>query len=235
MLRRMPRAPRSTGTWLLGASVVMLVLAPVAYVFWDRAVAEWAFHLPRNWANLARVLSTIGTGGYWIAAAVLVAVTALLIDRRRLAAWALQVGCALAVSGLAAIVVKVIVGRARPRALDQGEWGFRWFQLGYRFNSFPSGHAAIAASLAAALCLRRPAAWPGAILLWLALAGGRVMTGAHFVSDVLAGGAVGIAVMVMVERWTWLDRLLHRFQKVEGRPAARDDAGETSRADATVR
>jgi membrane-associated phospholipid phosphatase len=33
-------------------------------------------------------------------------------------------------------------------------------------------------------------------LLWLALAGGRVLTGSHFVSDVLAGGAVGVAVMV---------------------------------------
>jgi membrane-associated phospholipid phosphatase len=50
--------------------------------------------------------------------------------------------------------------------------------------------------VAASICLARPAAWPLAALLWLALAGGRVLTGSHFVSDVLAGGAVGVAVMV---------------------------------------
>jgi hypothetical protein len=41
--------------------------------------------------------------------------------------------------------------------------------------------------------------------------------------------------MVVVERSAWLDRLLHRFRKGEARPAAPNDGGETSRADAAVR
>jgi len=204
----------------------------VSYAYWDRPVADWARHLPRAWALFAHALSVVGTGGYWLVAAVLVGLTALLLDRRRLGVWALRIACALAVSGLATDLLKLLFGRARPRALDQGDWGFHWFQFGYRFTSFPSGHAAIAASLAAGLCLRWPAAWPGALLLWLMLAGSRVMTAAHFVSDMLAGSAVGIAAMVLVDRSAWLDRLLSRVRKVEARPAAPDEAAQRLPVDA---
>jgi len=172
----------------------------VSYAYWDRPVADWARHLPRAWALFAHALSVVGTGGYWLVAAVLVGLTALLLDRRRLGVWALRIACALAVSGLATDLLKLLFGRARP--------------------------------LAAGLCLRWPAAWPGALLLWLMLAGSRVMTAAHFVSDMLAGSAVGIAAMVLVDRSAWLDRLLSRVRKVEARPAAPDEAAQRLPVDA---
>jgi membrane-associated phospholipid phosphatase len=198
-------------------------------------VADWAFHLSRFWANNARRLSGLGEGVYWLVVVSVIGVTALLRKRHDLAVRAGKTAVAIAAAGLAANALKMVAGRARPRALDDGVFGFHFFELGYRFNSFPSGHAAVAAAVAASVCLARPAAWPAAALLWLFLAGGRVLTGSHFVSDVLAGGAVGIAVMVVVERSAWLDRLLHRFRKGEARPAAQNDGGETSRADAAVR
>ncbi|HEV8609384.1 MAG TPA: phosphatase PAP2 family protein [Thermoanaerobaculia bacterium] len=207
----MPRAPRPVGDRLLGAALLMVVLAAVSYALWDRPVANWAFHLSRFWANNARRLSGLGEGVYWLVIIAVISVTAFLRKKHDVAVRAGKTAMAIAAAGLAANALKVVAGRARPRALDDGVFGFHFFELGYRFNSFPSGHAAIAAAVAASICLARPAAWPAAAVLWLLLAGGRVVTGSHFVSDVLAGGAVGIAVMVLVHRWSGLDAILRRL------------------------
>jgi membrane-associated phospholipid phosphatase len=67
-------------------------------------------------------------------------------------------------------------------------------------NAFPSGHAmsamAAAALVTAQLPLaanRRPLLALGVLLLGIAAAGSRVMVGAHWPADVLAGGALGWA------------------------------------------
>lgn len=209
----MPREPRSIGNPLLVATLLLLLLAAVSYAAWDRSVANWAFHLPRSWANAARWLSSLGEGLYWLGLVTFIAVAALVRRRHAVAVWALKTGCAVIGAGFAANVLKVIAGRARPRALDDGVWGFHFFEVGYRFASFPSGHAAVAAAVAASICLARPDAWPLAALLWLALAGGRVMTGSHFVSDVLAAGALGITVMVLIGGWGRLDDVIRRLAR----------------------
>lgn len=225
----MPRPTRTTDRWLLGASLLLLVLVAWSYAFWDRAVAEWAFHLPLSWANTARRLSGLGEGAYWMVLVFAIGVAAVVRKRPAVVVWAGKTFLAVAGAGIVANVLKVVAGRARPRALDSGVWGFHFLEFGYRFNSFPSGHAAIAAAVAASICLARPAAWPLAAALWLALAGGRVLTGSHFVSDVLAGGAVGIVVMVFFERWSRLKGLLRRFDAAESEQttAVRDAAGKT--------
>jgi membrane-associated phospholipid phosphatase len=207
----MPRERRSVGHRLLLAALVMLILAGASYAFWDRPVANWAFQLPLSWARAARRLSGLGEGVYWLTVVLVIGATALVRKKRGVAMWALQTAIGVALAGLAANVLKMIAGRARPRALDEGVWGFHLFELGYRFNSFPSGHAAIAGAVAASICFARPGAWPAAAALWLALAGGRVLTGSHFPSDVLAGGALGLAIMSLIARWTWLAQLLRRL------------------------
>ena len=48
-----------------------------------------------------------------------------------------------------------------------------------------------------------------------------MLTGSHFVSDVLAGGAVGIAVAVAVSRSNWLTaRLTELARRMRTAPAA---------------
>jgi membrane-associated phospholipid phosphatase len=60
-----------------------------------------------------------------------------------------------------------------------------------RYHSFPSGHAATAFAVAAALSQ----AVPGRRRAWLAIAGSvglsRILLNAHFLSDVLGGALVG--------------------------------------------
>jgi membrane-associated phospholipid phosphatase len=102
-------------------------------------------------------------------------------------------------AGLAADVVKLLVARSRPyRAfeLHQGliETFGGWFPLGRggsSLQSFPSAHTATAIGLALALAWLYPRGrWLFAGLAVL-VACQRLQCGAHFLSDVLAGAAVG--------------------------------------------
>ncbi len=86
-------------------------------------------------------------------------------------------------------------GRTRPKLLfADGTYDFSWLGLAADYWSFPSGHTAAVAALATALwCL-----WPRHVLFYIALASlvaaSRVVTGAHYLSDVVIGGFVAILV-----------------------------------------
>jgi membrane-associated phospholipid phosphatase len=62
--------------------------------------------------------------------------------------------------------------------------------------SFPSGHATTAFALATALTLLWPRYAGLYVVLALAIGASRVLANAHWLSDVLAGGFVGVAVTV---------------------------------------
>jgi undecaprenyl-diphosphatase len=91
--------------------------------------------------------------------------------------------------------VKLIVRRRRP----EGEWGGF-----YRKNdplSFPSGHSARAALLAVMAAGLGPAWFAIIVILWFPLVSlARVLMGVHYLSDVIAGAALGLlAGFIMLE------------------------------------
>jgi len=102
---------------------------------------------------------------------------------------------AIAASGLIVDLMKVIFGRARPKLLFASDiYDFGWLGLGADYWSFPSGHAATAAALMTALwCL-----WPRPAVFYVVVAAlvgvSRVVTGAHYLSDVAMGGFVAVLV-----------------------------------------
>lgn len=100
---------------------------------------------------------------------------------------------AVAVSGLATDLLKVMIGRTRPKLLFAAHlYGFDGFALRPDHWSFPSGHTATIVSLAAALYRL----WPRHVLFYVLVAAivgiGRVVVGAHYPSDVLAGAFVAL-------------------------------------------
>jgi lipid A 4'-phosphatase len=105
-------------------------------------------------------------------------------------------------AGLAVDVLKILVGRTRPKLLfADGIYDFTWFGLRADHWSFPSGHAATVAALMTALwCL-----WPRPLWLYVAgtalVAASRVITGQHFLSDVVAGAAIGVIVTRTIAVW----------------------------------
>ena len=118
---------------------------------------------------------------------------------------------AVGASGLVVDLLKILVGRTRPKLLFAGgAYDFGWFGLRADDWSWPSGHAATAAALVTALwCL-----WPRPLYLYVAAAAliavSRVVTGAHYLSDVVAGAAIAVAVTRALAYWLMPGRAVDR-------------------------
>ena len=133
---------------------------------------------------------------------------------------------AVGAAGLIADALKILIGRTRPKLLfADGTYDLTWFGWQADHWSFPSGHAATAAALMTALwCL-----WPRPVWLYVAgaalVAASRVITGQHYLSDVIAGAAVGGVVTRLVAMW-----LLRPRGEIIPPAAATPDAAPTSPA-----
>ena len=103
------------------------------------------------------------------------------------------------VAGLCANLGKLCVQRIRPSKFDFDSQSILesfvgWFPLGKGgsdFQSFPSAHTASAFGFAALLTWAYPKGRPAFLLLAFLVAVHRVVTSAHYPSDVFIGGAIG--------------------------------------------
>ena len=138
-----------------------------------------------------RVVSTVFDPNVFRVVATAVAVWLLVDHRPRLATWTLVTVWG---GGLLDLLVKTAVGRARPV--------FDVSVATAGGKSFPSGHAlgsivGCGVLLLVLLPLVRPGrarllCWLAAVLVVLAVGFARIGLGVHFVSDVLAGWALGL-------------------------------------------
>lgn len=186
-----------------------VMLAASLVLFGAASAADpWAFHhfrLPdvydRDWG---RALRSMGYWPLWIA----LSLALWLVDRARgrsVQRAAILAG-AVTLAGVSDEVLKLLVRRDRPGVLD-GAYAFRsWSDRPFDSSGFgmPSSHAIIAFAAAAALT----ELFPAAAIVWYTLAVGcavtRVLSGAHFVSDVLVGALLGILIA------TWVGRRIAR-------------------------
>jgi membrane-associated phospholipid phosphatase len=124
--------------------------------------------------------------------------------------------CALAAGGGAGLL-KMLVMRIRPNDFDLSRSVWATFQQWLPFwggdstlQSFPSGHTATAVGLAAALTWRYPQGRFVFSLLAILVACQRVVSGAHYPSDVLLGAAIGSFVATLFVGFgrlsAWFDR-----------------------------
>lgn len=139
-------------------------------------------HGKSPWWNLVTFFAHSGDSWFWLAGLILAAV--FYSPWRRLAFFII-----FAILGLAAVVllIKFTVRRSRP----EGKWGAIYRNTDP--HSFPSGHAARASMLAVITVLIGPVWAAVGMVLWAALVSlSRVMTGMHYLSDILAGILLGI-------------------------------------------
>lgn len=190
-----------------------LVIALLVFIG-ASAIDPWVFHhvqkpnvYDQDWG---RALRSVGYWPLWM----FLSLALWLVDRKhgkggRRAAF---LAGSITLAGILGELLKLIVRRERPGTHD-GAYGFRAFSdhlFSSRNFGMPSSHAVIAFSGAAALSIL----FPEATGVWYALAIGcgitRILAGAHFLSDVVAGAAIGIFVSVVIAR-RWGSKLRPPF------------------------
>lgn len=116
-----------------------------------------------------------------------------------------------AVPGLIVVVLKRLVGRARPTEFEtSGAFSFQNFLNDWTFQSFPSGHSATAIAMAFTAGFLWPRAFIPLLILGITAAVSRVPVGMHYPTDVFAGCVVGMLGAYLVRnfyaRTGWLFR-----------------------------
>ena len=104
-------------------------------------------------------------------------------------------------SGVIHHIIKVVLGRYRPRYLFSENWyGINPLNFNIAHNSFPSGHTQTIFAITIGLTLLYPRL--GIFLMPLAVLVGisRVVLIAHYPSDVLFGAYLGMATAILVKR-----------------------------------
>ncbi len=110
--------------------------------------------------------------------------------------------------GIIVQIIKSFVPRVRPRVAELSDIASSLATFGepatgtslshYDLGSFPSGHAAVAAGFATALCWRYLHATPLFCLLAISAALQRVASSAHYPSDIAFGAAIGLLIAATV-------------------------------------
>jgi membrane-associated phospholipid phosphatase len=113
-------------------------------------------------------------------------------------------------------IIKIGCGRPRPYAISTHDVLCPAPSLVHSFNSFPSDHAVDAAvgAMFVLLLLRSRVAALLALTAALFMALSRIALGQHYLSDVLAGLALGVAIAGIVTHVY----LLPRWRKIENAP-----------------
>lgn len=216
--------------WTWAFITVNLIL--IALFLLNGPVASYALHNSQILKPIGSTITDFGKSGWILFGSLLILVEALIAYRlsptlkgRFQAAFvshmAIYIFLCVSLSGLLANLLKRTIGRARPNLYD--EFGFLSFDVlagSARFESFPSGHATTAGALMMAMALIAPSCRLVFLSMALWIGFSRVIVGAHYPSDVIAGLALGawfsLATAIVFARYKILFR-----QRADGLPILR--------------
>jgi undecaprenyl-diphosphatase len=185
------------------ALLLLAVPLPFFLYYGDEVVLSWvrAFHKTRP--DIGQVLQSADHIMYIAAHGATLIIGALLLYligkyvNRKFYNVGMSLLIGLVTSGIVVQIVKHLIGRARPRITDSLVIIGPTFRGSY--DSFPSGHTAMAFCLACILSHYFPA-YRIPFYLFAILEGlARIDGTSHFPSDVLAGAIVGIVIAKVLE------------------------------------
>ena len=145
--------------------------------------------------ELPRLGVAANYGRLWIGVATFLVLTGRR-DARRAAVRGLM-SLAIA-SATANVLAKGVFGRMRPSVHRVPR--IRMLSRAPVTSSFPSGHSASAAAFATGACIEMPALAVPVGALAVGVATSRVVVGAHYPSDVVAGGSLGVGAALLTLR-----------------------------------
>lgn len=191
---------------ILTSTLALLIVCICTAWFFDEPVLRWLARTPPAVRAVAEYITTLGLSGYMLAISAAALVRTLTLRggeshaalRREITVLlerCFYVFACIACSGVAAQVLKHVIGRARPRLIDvAGPLHFEMFSFNAKLASFPSGHATSIFSVATALGLLIPRLRGVLLGTAFVVASSRVVIGSHYVSDTIAGAGLGILV-----------------------------------------
>lgn len=200
-------ANQSGASKAIAASVALLAVSLVA----DAALRDFAMQIDPTVKAVLRQITQMGNSAWplgiggllWLTLAALLrhhrgpTKTAL----RRAQACVLFVMVNVALSGALANLLKQVIGRARPVTEGgAGVYQFKLMAFDPAWASFPSGHATTTMAMMVALAMILPRHALACVAIGLLGAASRILLGVHWVSDVVAGVALGTAVTIVLRQ-----------------------------------
>jgi membrane-associated phospholipid phosphatase len=187
-------------TWCLLATVTIVTL--FFHNGFDLTVARFAHHdLPESFVDFIKHFDD--TDDCIIIAHVIIG--ALCLARRNLSLFyeLLYVPMSALTAGVSTNILKLFFGRWRPSGFfHDGEYGFTFFApVKYVLASFPSGHSSSIMAIMTALAVLLPRYRVAFFTAAVVIASFRVIVGAHYPSDVIAGIALGYLSTHWLRYW----------------------------------
>ncbi len=191
-----PPRTRHPGLRVLGISLTVGVLAGLD------AWMAYTYRPTSAWVEWSGRVSELGSGEAAFLVGGLALVWAWLRRDGRIGRWALSFLAGVVAAGATTFVLKSLIGRVRPYAMD-GPWEFLWFHpltIVGAWQSFPSGHATVMGVAVETVRRWYPhvrwVRW-GVDLAAVVVGLTRVTGRFHHPSDVVVGYVIG----VWVARW----------------------------------
>jgi undecaprenyl-diphosphatase len=219
-----------------GGALLVTALAALALAA-DPLTIVWRQNLPEPAIDFFRWVTRFGKSDWILISTGLFLILMLSLDAgmrakrararrmmRSLAAF--YVFASVAIAGIVANLSKYVIGRARPKLFtDAGSFSFDFLSFEADWASFPSGHATTGMALGLSLALLFPRfRWVFLTLgFWIAVS--RLFVGAHYPSDVLAGGLLGALTAWLLARALARHRLLFGFDRDGGLMRRRTASG----------
>jgi len=168
----------------------------------DRQLAHFIYdHVSARTHKALDSITHYAKAAHWLAAAILALIVAACMRKFQmlpeeatlLVNYSLAFIASLTMGSAILHVIKLVLGRRRPRDdMEMGLYGFQLMAFNPDYNSFPSGHALTIFCVAVIFTCVWPMWWPVWFGVATLLAGTRALLTAHFLSDVLIGGGIGL-------------------------------------------
>jgi membrane-associated phospholipid phosphatase len=179
---------------LIAAAIAALLVCALCFLRIDQAVAQYINRSGRpEWASAAQIVMVLSACGLFILAFGLV-LRHLASGEQEVSKNELILGFASVILALACVeLLRFVFGRIGPEEyLATGAYGFQYLSLGVEpSRSFPSEYGVLAGAIAGLVWPMAPTYRPTIFVLALLLPGSQILVGTHFVSDIVAGLAIG--------------------------------------------
>lgn len=178
-------------------AVVLAVLAILASFYFDEPVRQ--FLQQHRSRGLYRVMQFVSRYGDWMEHLALGLVLLAIAWWRSSQQWmriVIAMLIALVIAGLAARVIKITAGRARPSVKTEQVWNGP--RLSSKYHAFPSGHVAASSGFFGVLLFRRRILGIASLAIPCVIGFSRMYVAAHYLSDVVCAAVLGIVCAFLV-------------------------------------